>query len=108
MRLPRIEGFSRTVRPGIGPAIGCAVDPGPVEEQVTPLREWAFASNCAGSLFAGLAVDGLPEKIGVAVVPGVLLDHVTEDPAEAGRPAVASYPAGALVEAASRQCVGDS
>src|SRR3954451_13017085 len=32
------------------------------------------------ALFTRLAVDGLPEQVGVAVVPGVLLDHVHEHP----------------------------
>ena len=31
---------------------------------------------------AGGAVDGLPQQVGVAVVPGVLLDHVRQDPAQ--------------------------
>src|SRR4051812_33150159 len=38
-------------------------------------------------LLAGLAVDRLAQQVGVAVVPGVLLDHVGEDPAQR-RPAL--------------------
>jgi hypothetical protein len=34
------------------------------------------------ALYAGGAVDALPEQVGVAVVAGVLLDHVDVDPAE--------------------------
>jgi hypothetical protein len=33
-------------------------------------------------LYAGGAVDAFPEQVGVAVVAGVLLDHVDVDPAE--------------------------
>src|SRR5699024_2363624 len=49
-------------------------------------QSWA-AEPCAdrqvGPLFAGGAVDRLPDEIGMAVVPGVLLDHVHDDPAQA-------------------------
>jgi hypothetical protein len=34
-----------------------------------------------GELFAGLAVESFSEEVGVAVVAGVLLDHVGEYPA---------------------------
>jgi hypothetical protein len=33
------------------------------------------------ALYAGGAVDAFPEQVGVAVVAGVLLDHVDVDPA---------------------------
>ena len=33
-------------------------------------------------LFAGRAVDAFAEQVGVAVVAGVLLDHVGENPAQ--------------------------
>src|SRR2546430_1283765 len=38
--------------------------------------------------FPGGAVDALAEQVGVAIVPGVLLDHVGEDVAERERLAV--------------------
>jgi hypothetical protein len=36
-----------------------------------------------GGLLADLPVDGFPEEVRVAVVAGVLLDHVREDPPQA-------------------------
>jgi hypothetical protein len=33
----------------------------------------------------GLAIDELAQEVGVAIVAGVLLDHVAEDPSNAGR-----------------------
>ena len=42
----------------------------------------------SGGLLAGGAVDRFAQQVGVAVVPGVLLDHVDDDPAQARRPAV--------------------
>jgi len=35
------------------------------------------------ALYAGGPVDASPEQVGVAVVSGVLVDHVDMDPAEA-------------------------
>ena len=34
---------------------------------------------------SGSAIDGLAQEVGVAVVAGVLLDHVAEDPTHTGR-----------------------
>ena len=44
---------------------------------------------------AHLAVDGLADQVGVAVVPGVLLDHVYDDPAQV-EPLAGMAPAGHL------------
>jgi hypothetical protein len=68
--------------------------PPDVEAQFTALRYFALdgtghrAPSPAGTrlpgpvLHAGAAVDAFPEQVGVAVVAGVLLDHVDVDPAE--------------------------
>ena len=58
-------------------------------------------------LLPGLAVDRLADQVGVAVVPGVLLDHVDEDPAQAGRPAVGPCLLSRLVQPAAGQRVRD-
>src|SRR5579872_1165876 len=50
-------------------------------------------------LAADLAVDDLADEVGVAVVPGVLLDHVEVDPAE--REGVARRPGPDLVQTAA-------
>src|SRR5580658_4186941 len=51
-------------------------------------------------LLPGLPVDRLPQQVRMAVVPGVLLDHVAQDPAQARRPAVGPRAPGELIEAA--------
>src|SRR5262249_7909714 len=69
----------------------------------SPAEAWlrASASNCPPG-DAGLTGPGLPavrllpgepaprlrDEVGMAVVPGVLLDHVDQDPPQAGRPPV--------------------
>src|SRR5699024_897196 len=46
-------------------------------------RARAARRGLVGPLFAGGPVDRLADEIGMAVVPGVLLDHVHDDPAQA-------------------------
>src|ERR1700756_5230074 len=48
-----------------------------------PAREQPSRRAGAPPLHPGDAVDALPKQVGVAVVPGVLLDHVDVDPPEA-------------------------
>ena len=55
------------------------------------------------SLFSGLTVDRFTQQIGVAVVPGVLLDHVNQDPAQAGCTAVRPTATRQLSESAGRK-----
>ena len=62
-----------------------------------PVRSGALTRR----LIAGGAVDGLPKQIGVAVVPGVLLDHVHIDPAQ--RIVMAPPAAEGVVEAGARR-----
>src|SRR4051794_19054883 len=45
----------------------------------------SYAGRLGGSL-PGLAVDRLPDQVGMTVVAGVLLDHVQQDPAQAELP----------------------
>src|SRR4051794_37767506 len=59
---------------------------GQIRDQSSPV-----AGLIRGSL-TGLAVDGLPDQVGMAVVPGVLLDHVDDDPAQAERLTLAPAP----------------
>jgi hypothetical protein len=49
---------------------------------LAPVHGWAVHRGLAAKLYAGGAVDSLPDQVGVAVVAGVLLDHVDVDPAE--------------------------
>jgi hypothetical protein len=57
------------------------------------------------ALFAGLAVNRLAENVGVAVMAGILLDHVAQDPAQARCLAVRPGTLGQLAEVAIRQCL---
>src|SRR5690349_19791974 len=63
-----------------------------------PIRVLAAASAVMEALLAGGAVNAFTEEIGVAVVAGVLLDHVDVDPAK-GDVVVEALPATDGVEA---------
>ena len=53
-----------------------------------PRREgWRSARRRVESSVASRAVDGFTQQVGVAVVAGILLDHVQQDPADADLPA---------------------
>ena len=51
-------------------------------------RPFAAWWRSARRLLPGEPVDRFPEEVGMAVVPRVLLDHVEQDPAQAGASAV--------------------
>src|SRR5689334_7322802 len=70
-------------------------------------REKTWGAPSSTSL-TGLTVDRLADQVGVAVVAGVLLDHVHEDPAEAeGGVLVATLPLRLLVETTVREGLVD-
>lgn len=50
------------------------------------------------ALPTGRAVDGFAQQVGMPVVAGVLLDHVAQDPAQAGAPCVRPGPRRRLLE----------
>src|SRR5712691_7886138 len=50
-----------------------------------PARIDAMLQRSVRRLLPGLPVHRLPEEVGMAVVPPVLLDHVDQDPSQAGR-----------------------
>ena len=58
-------------------------------------------------LLPGEPVYRLPEQVGMAVVPGVPLDHVAHDPAQAGGLAVGPGSLGQLSMAGVGQRFGD-
>src|SRR5262245_60553617 len=57
------------------------------------------AARPTSALLAGLPVDRLTHQIGVAVVTGVLLDHVKQNPAQARGTAVGPGALGQLIKA---------
>src|ERR1035438_7861014 len=61
----------------------------------------------ARRLLPGEPVHRLPEEVGMAVVPGVLLDQVEQDPSQAGCPAVGQGAPGQPVQAAVGQRLRD-
>jgi hypothetical protein len=66
-------------------SLGC------ISRAYSPWSHLTVASPIGGSV-ASRAINSLPEQIGVAVVPGVLLDHVDKDPAHRNRPSGAVLP----------------
>jgi hypothetical protein len=43
-----------------------------------------LSSDILPLLLASLPIDRLPDEVGVTIVPSVLLDHVDDDPSQAG------------------------
>ena len=80
-------------------------DPQDVGSAVLGVDHCAHAARWAS--LAGGAVDRLADEVGVAVVAGVLLDHVHEDPAQAGSSAVGPGAPRRLRQAAVRQHLGE-
>ena len=67
---------------GVSGRTGCGTGSGrPTPDQTgrRPMRTAAVT----GRLLPGETVDGLADQVGMAVVPGVLLDHVDHDPPQA-------------------------
>src|SRR5262249_8621758 len=80
----------------------CSAAHGPAGRCAGLLRSWTHRPPPPLPdvvLLAGLAVHGLAEQVGVAVVPGVLLDHVHQDPAQARRLIVGPWAFGELAQA---------
>src|SRR3990172_3959936 len=76
-RYPRIERVQEGLTGGLGWPLSGVVRRG--------LVGWGL---CARRLLAGEPVNRLPDEVGMAVVPRVLLDHVDQDPSQAGCPTV--------------------
>src|SRR5580698_6968635 len=75
--------------------------------QSLPLRYVRSGVAPGVRLLPRLPVHGLPDEVGVTVVPAVFLDHVAEDPAQAGRATIGPLDLGQLRQpAGSKRLVG--
>jgi hypothetical protein len=81
----RTEGVSLVGQGGLLQQVTRAVLQAALEAEPSYVDQRTVSGVRVRCQSAGLTVDRLPDQVGVAVVAGVLLDHVRQDPSQGER-----------------------